>query len=443
MPTVGPRTIDLVAGAGITGLALEAGGGRLPLMIAESVVRKGGGVHIVGIEGEADPAIANFAHTWVKWGQLGRMVETLRQAGPDLVIAGSVKRPNLRKLRPDLGFFRSLPKVLGLLAGGDDSVLTRAVRFFEANGLVVRGAHDVAPELLAQEGAIASAPLSLSAQADAEVGFAVRAVLGPLDAGQAVVVADGRVLAIEGAEGTDAMIERAGRLRAELGLPAGGVLAKGPKPGQELRVDMPTVGPRTIDLVAGAGITGLALEAGGVLIVDRDDLVRAADARHIAVAGLTRGSHPVQNRAAAELGAFAGRVIGRLQPGQRDRRDMVQGLAAVECLAAYATGHAAVVMSAYIVAIAAAEPVTSMIERVRALRQWGIGERRRRGVLVCRADALFGSAMPKVFSLTAAHGLAGLVVVGTPDDVALLETEGPALADGESLFLVTCRRPPA
>jgi DUF1009 family protein len=179
-----------------------------------------------------------------------------------------------------------------------------------------------------------------------------------------------------------------------------------------------------------------------VLIVDRDDLVRAADARHIAVAGLARGSHPAQNRAAAELGPFAGRVIGRLQPGQRDRRDMVQGLAAVECLAAYATGHAAVVMSAYIVAIAAAEPVTSMIERVRALRQWGIGERRRRGVLVCRADALFGSAMPKVFSLAAAHGLAGLVVVGTPDDVALLETEGPALADGESLFLVTCRRPP-
>ena len=193
----------------MTRIGILAGGGRLPLMIAESVAARGGTVHIVGIEGEADPAIARFPHTWVNWGQIGRMVATLRgEGGRDLVIAGAVTRPDLRRIRPDAGFFRSLPQILRLLAGGDDSVLTRVVRFFEGNGLEVRGVHEVAPDLLAGAGRLGSIALSEADRADAELGFAVRRALGPVDAGQAVVVARGRVLAIEGAEGTDAMLQR-------------------------------------------------------------------------------------------------------------------------------------------------------------------------------------------------------------------------------------------
>ena len=197
----------------MTRLGILAGGGRLPLMIAESVGARGGHVHIVAIEGAADPDIARFPHTWVNLGQIGRIVATLSAEGRnELVIAGNVRRPDLRTIRPDAGFFTSLPQVFSLLAGGDDSVLSRVVRFFEAKGLTVRGAHEVAPDLLADAGQIGAVALSRQDHADAMLGFAVRAALGSLDAGQAVAVADGRVLAIEGAEGTDAMLERVAAL---------------------------------------------------------------------------------------------------------------------------------------------------------------------------------------------------------------------------------------
>ena len=174
------------------------------------------------------------------------MVSTLRKRADALVIVGGVRRPDLWKLRPDWGFFVSLPQILEMMAGGgDDSVLSRVVRFFEAKGIAVRGAHEVAPGLLALGGPAGALSLDRQGHADAELGFAVRAALGPLDAGQAVVVADGRVLAIEGAEGTDAMLRRVADLRGSgaTARRASGVLAKGPKPGQELRVDMPTDRP--------------------------------------------------------------------------------------------------------------------------------------------------------------------------------------------------------
>ena len=137
----------------MTRVGILAGGGRLPLMIAESVAARGDGVHIVAIEGEADLEVARFPHTWVNWGQIGRMVATLRAEGAtELVIAGGVTRPDLRRIRPDAGFFTSLPQIVRLLAGGDDSVLSRVVRFFEGKGLTVRGVHEVAPDLLAGDG---------------------------------------------------------------------------------------------------------------------------------------------------------------------------------------------------------------------------------------------------------------------------------------------------
>jgi DUF1009 family protein len=280
-------------------IGILAGGGRLPLMIAESVAARGQGVHIVGIEGEADPDIARFPHTWVNWGQIGRMVATLRQEGAaELVIAGAVTRPNLWRIRPDAGFFASLPQIVGLLAGGDDSVLSRVVRFFEAKGLEVRGVHEVAPDLLAGAGRMGAVTLGQEDAADAELGFAVRQALGAVDAGQAVAVAQGRVLAIEGAEGTDAMLLRVAALPARnaTGMRCG-VLAKGPKPRQELRVDMPAIGPRTIEAAAAAGLAGVAVEAGAVLILDRADAVRSADAAGCALIGLERRTAPAAVRA--------------------------------------------------------------------------------------------------------------------------------------------------
>ena len=281
----------------MTRIGILAGGGRLPLMIAESVVARGEGVHIVAIEGEADPDIARFPHTWVNWGQIGRMVATLRAKADRLVIAGGVKRPDLWGIRPDAGFFLSLPQIVSLLAGGDDSVLTRVVRFFEAKGLSVCGVHDVAPDLLAGAGRMGGVALGREDEADAELGFAVRQALGVVDAGQAVVVAGGEVLAIEGAEGTDAMLQRVAALPARHALPARrGVLAKGPKPGQELRVDMPAIGPRTIEQAVAAKLAGVALEAGSVLVLDRDEVIGAADAAGCAVHGLAPGAARPQGK---------------------------------------------------------------------------------------------------------------------------------------------------
>src|SRR5262245_11964524 len=215
-------------------IGILAGGGRLPLMIAESALARGRKVHIVAIEGEADPEIERFPHTWVNWGQIGRMLATLRrEGGNELVIAGGVRRPDFWHIRPDAGFFASLPQIVGLIAaGGDDSVLSRVVRFFEQQGLSVRGAHEIAPDLLAEAGDLLDAGLGAEDRRDAEIGFAVRRRLARLDAGQSVVVADGRVLAIEGAEGTDRMLDRV------LGLPQrrettsrGGVVAEGERAG--------------------------------------------------------------------------------------------------------------------------------------------------------------------------------------------------------------------
>jgi DUF1009 family protein len=493
-------------------IGILAGGGRLPLMIAEGVLEGGGQVHIVGIDGEADPGIGRFPHTWVNWGQVGRMVATLRAEADALVIAGGVRRPDLWKLRPDVGFFLSLPQILEMLAGGDDSVLSRVVRFFEAKGIAVRGAHEVAPDLLALAGPAGALSLDRQARADAELGFAVRAALGPLDAGQAVVIADGRVLAIEGAEGTDAMLARVAGLRgAYTGATRSGVLAKGPKPGQELRVDMPAIGPRTVEAVAGAGLAGVAIEAGAVLLLDRLDAIEVANARGIAIEGLSKApiSHPdappvvaspTSKRAAeVERGAdrsvaspLAGegqgggdsrtlrlgvpptpnpfphssgaptarrgresgcgrterwrtdrphplrtlRVIGRPRPNRRASADIEKGLVAIECLSRFDTGQAVVVARAYILAIAAAETTLAVLERTRALRQWGVGAKRRIGVLACRVGASEWDAVSveALLDRAAAAGLAGVAVTGAPEALAAFEGAG-GLADRHGLFL--------
>ena len=221
------------AGLRGSGVGILAGGGRLPLMIAENVVAHGGRVHIVGIEGEADARDRALPAYLGELGQVGRMVATLhaaRRAGRSSSPA-RVRRPDLWQIQPDLGFFTSLPRIIGLMAGGDNSVLTSVVRFFESKGLAVRGAHRGGARSAGrsrrhrQRGAVGAGPRRC------RLRLRGRAALGPLDAGQAVVVAHGQVLAIEGAEDTDAMLQSGGGLARPGGAGrARGVLAKGPKP---------------------------------------------------------------------------------------------------------------------------------------------------------------------------------------------------------------------
>ena len=149
----------------------------------------------------------------------------------------------------------------------------------------MRGAHEIAPTLLAPSGAFGGIVPSAEDEQDIAHALALLGALGPFDVGQAVVIARGHVLAIEAAEGTDEMLKRCGTLRQWGGHKRSGVLVKAPKPGQELRVDMPVIGPRTVELAAAAGLAGIAVGQGKVMIADQADMVSLADRHHIFVTG--------------------------------------------------------------------------------------------------------------------------------------------------------------
>ncbi len=275
-------------------LAIIAGGGVLPISIAEAALASGHDVHILGICGEADEAIARFPHAWLKWGEVGKLFATLDDWGcRDLLIIGGVTRPDLANVKFDFGVIKSLPFLLSLQLGGDDRVLSSVVRFLENKGYRVHGAGDVAPALLAGAGKLGAKEPSADDHTDIEAGFRVVDALGRLDVGQAAVVVKGHVLAVEAAEGTDEMLARCAELRraGQGRLERAGVLVKAPKSGQEERVDLPTIGPETIKGAAAAGLAGIAVAAKHVLIADRAATIAAADAHELFIFG-RRPSEP-------------------------------------------------------------------------------------------------------------------------------------------------------
>ena len=271
-------------------LGIIAGRGPLPCVVAASASGRGVPLHIVAIRGEARDEIERFPHTWVKWGEIGKMFRALDQNGcGDLVIIGGVNRPDFSNVRLDLGAIKTLPFILSLGKGGDDHVLSRVVRFFEDKGYRVHGAGDVAPELLAGEGVLGDKRPSAEDRADIEVAIRVVSALGRLDIGQAAVVAKGHVIAVEAAEGTDTMLARCAELRersTRRGGPAG-VMVKAPKPGQEQRVDLPTIGPDTVRKAAAAGLAGIAVAARQVLMAEHDATIAAANEHGLFLVGET------------------------------------------------------------------------------------------------------------------------------------------------------------
>lgn len=277
-------------------LGIIAGSGLLPCTVADAAAARGLPLHVVGISGEASHAIERYPHTWVKWGEVGKLFAALDKHGcRDLVIIGAVTRPDLAHVKFDFGAIRNLPFLVSLGMGGDDHVLSSIVRFLEKKGYRVHGADDVAPELLAGEGALGKHAPSAEDRADIALGFEVVRALGALDVGQAAVVAKGYVVAVEAAEGTDAMLERCAELRRSgraRGRGLTGVLVKAPKPGQEERVDLPTIGPETVRRAAAASLAGIALAAGQVLIVERAATIEAADRHGLFLVGERLAAKP-------------------------------------------------------------------------------------------------------------------------------------------------------
>jgi UDP-2,3-diacylglucosamine hydrolase len=269
-------------------LGIIAGRGSLPAFIADAATADNVPVHIVAIQGEANPDIERFPHTWIKWGEVGKVFSALDKSGcKDLVIIGGVTRPHIKNVRIDFGAVRALPFLLSLRKGGDDRILSRIVRFFEQNGYRVHGAGDVLPELLVPEGTLTQRAPSAEDKADMALAFEVVRALGRFDIGQGAVIASGYVLAVEAAEGTDAMLERCADIKRR-GRSHGtgpGVLVKAPKPGQEERVDMPTIGPETMLNAAAAGLSGVAVAARRVLIADYNRTLEIANDRKLFIYG--------------------------------------------------------------------------------------------------------------------------------------------------------------
>ena len=272
-------------------LGIIAGKGPLPCVVADAALARGLSLHIVGIRGEASDQIERFPHTWIKWGEVNKLFGALESNGcRDLVIIGGVSRPDLSNLKFDLGAIKNLPFILSLGKGGDDSVLSRIVGYLERKGYRVHGAEDVAPELLAGLGVLGQKTPSAEDRADIDLGFQVVSALGHLDIGQAAVVAKGRVLAVEAAEGTDAMLARCVELRQSGRVHQqgrSGVLVKAPKPGQEERVDLPTIGTETVIRAAAAGLAGIAVAAGRVLVAERAATIEAANRHGLFLVGET------------------------------------------------------------------------------------------------------------------------------------------------------------
>jgi UDP-2,3-diacylglucosamine hydrolase len=275
-------------------LAIICGGGNFPHAVAEAVARSGRRIVLFGLTGWADPAaIARYPHHWARLGQFGRFRRLARAEGcRDVVFIGSVLRPSIRQLRPDFATLRLLPRIVALFRGGDDHLLTGIARIFEEHGFRLRGAHEVAPEILIPEGTLGRHRPQARDRADIAHGLKLIAAVGPFDIGQAVVVADHRVIAVEAAEGTDAMLARVADMRRarRVALPHRlGVLIKATKPGQDRRLDLPSVGISTVDAAAAAGLAGIAVEAKGAITDDLEKLIRAADAAGLFVVGAPAG----------------------------------------------------------------------------------------------------------------------------------------------------------
>lgn len=272
-------------------LAVIAGGGELPLVLAEHLQQSGQAYFVARIAPWADARLARHPGAEHGLGAMGARMAAMRQAGCDAVVMlGKVSRPDLKSLELDEGAMAMMPALMAAMPQGDDALLRAVLNEHERAGFRVLGADEVMGDLLARAGVWGRVEPSATAMADIAKAAKVAAASGAFDIGQGVVVCDGLVLAVEAQEGTDAMLARVADLPAPIRGNAEarrGVLVKRPKPIQDLRIDLPTIGVRTIDGAARAGLAGVAVQAGGALAVRRDEIIAAADRAGLFVYGFT------------------------------------------------------------------------------------------------------------------------------------------------------------
>jgi DUF1009 family protein len=269
-------------------LAIVCGGGSLPFAVAEAAQRQGRSIHLFALRGFADPGrVQAYPHHWGRLGGVGRFCRIARREGcRDVVFIGSAIRPTIWQLWPDFGAIRAMPRIIRMFRGGDDHLMSGVIKLLEDQGFRAVGAHDIAPEILLPAGALGAFVPSELHRGDIALGLSLLSAIGPFDVGQATIVAGNHVLAVEGADGTDEMLayfadlRRRGRIHS-----TGGVLIKAPKPSQDRRVDLPAIGPQTVEGAARAGLAGIAGVAGATILAGAEDVRRASDRARIFVVG--------------------------------------------------------------------------------------------------------------------------------------------------------------
>ncbi len=268
-------------------LGILAGGGELPVLLVDACKAEDRPYFILGIEGAVDSALLDGEpHARIRIGAIGEALKLLRDEGVEqLVMGGRMKRPGIASLKPDATGAKLLARLGKSFFSGDNTLLSSIVSYLEEEGFEVVGADDVLSDLLAPQGLIGRTPVPKEAARDIEIGVKIAHQIGEMDIGQAVVIQQGYVLGVEAAEGTDGLISRCGQLRRNV--PYGGVLVKVKKPSQERRVDLPTIGVTTVESIARAGLSGVAVEAGGALIINRKAVALKAEALNVFVVGFS------------------------------------------------------------------------------------------------------------------------------------------------------------
>jgi UDP-2,3-diacylglucosamine hydrolase len=271
-------------------IAILAGAGQLPELMAERVRRAGRDCRVLAFRGFASAALRRQADAVVDLLDVKRALACLQAWRPSAVtLAGGLRRPRPSAVLNAFSAFRNREELSALMGRGDDQLLRGVLRLLEEKGMPVVGVIDLAPDLLAPAGVQTARAPDADDRRAIGVGLRLLGDLSPYDIGQAAVVAGERVLAVEGPEGTDRMLARvraSGRTWSWRRAVGRGVLVKAPKAGQDLRVDLPAIGPRTVARAARAGLTGIAVASGRTLILDREETVRLCDRRGLFLLGV-------------------------------------------------------------------------------------------------------------------------------------------------------------
>ena len=266
-------------------LGIIAGGGSLPQDLINHCLKNKRDFFVLAIENNANRAIftPDIPHEWIRIGQAGTGFKIFNeQKVQEIVMIGTIRRPSLADLVPDLRTAAFFAKI-GLKSVGDDGILRALIKEIESENMRVVGIHEVMPELLVKTGVLTKHKPDKQALADIERGVEVAFELGKLDVGQAVIVQQGLVLGVEGIEGTDKLIERCGTYQRK---GVGGVLVKLRKPQQDMRIDLPTIGTKTVENLHNAGMRGIAIHAGNALIAEEEKVIALADKYSMFICGI-------------------------------------------------------------------------------------------------------------------------------------------------------------